>query len=589
MKYNFRKFFSMFFVAILLGALVPFRLMAADEPSFKASPSDIDAGSFEEMAVLAEDDSEAAEGADYGAINGKEMTEAYESGTQKASGTVSVTGTADSQIVDISVAEELFRDNAAEETGKDASSATESKSATEAEAEKETQASGGVETESGASDTGKEDSGTESGAKSGTSEESSSDDGEGDEEVEPEPIKVTSVKLNKKSASVYTGKTVKLSATVLPKNADNKAVTWKSSNSKVAKVTQKGVVTGVKKGTATITVTTKDGKKKATCKVTVKQTVKVTKVSLDRSSARIAKGEKLTLTAKVLPAKATNKAVTWKSSNTKVAKVSKTGVVTGVGKGTAKITVTTKDQKKKATCKVNVFVKNKGKSELLISSNTKVTVPASKDSFTVKGTATSNYKLKKIYFKLTLPSGKWKDMYYDYDGNIYEFDLAEEMGTDLNEIAFGEPKKQRNGKYKMLLEVTDGSGKTVSKSLSWTLKGDDGEALDTGESTLAFSSGVKVNVSEKKPYFSVAGKVTSNYSISRIDYQVVLPSRGKASGYMNYKDNYSVTLTKAIDDGLNKACILEGDSNPRKGDYSMTITVTDKKGKKITKTLKWTF
>ena len=63
---------------------------------------------------------------------------------------------------------------------------------------------------------------------------------------------------------------ITLKATVSPKNATNQKVTWKSSKSKIAKVDKNGKVTALKKGTATITVTTKDGKKKATCKVTVK-------------------------------------------------------------------------------------------------------------------------------------------------------------------------------------------------------------------------------------------------------------------------------------------------------------------------------
>lgn len=82
---------------------------------------------------------------------------------------------------------------------------------------------------------------------------------------------VTSVKLNKNSASIAVGKSVTLKATVAPTAANNKAVTWKSSNTSVAIVSSNGVVTGRKSGTATITATAKDGsKKKASCKVTVK-------------------------------------------------------------------------------------------------------------------------------------------------------------------------------------------------------------------------------------------------------------------------------------------------------------------------------
>ena len=105
-------------------------------------------------------------------------------------------------------------------------------------------------------------------------------------------IPVTSVKLNKTSQTIEKGATVSLTATVNPSNATNKNVTWKSSNTKVATVDQNGKVKGTAKGTATITVTTKDGAKTATCKVTVKDpaNIKVTSVKLNKTSQTIRKG-----------------------------------------------------------------------------------------------------------------------------------------------------------------------------------------------------------------------------------------------------------------------------------------------------------
>ena len=79
----------------------------------------------------------------------------------------------------------------------------------------------------------------------------------------------SSVKLNKTSATLVKGKTLQLTATVNPSNVSNKTVTWKSSNTKVATVSSTGKVTAVGKGTATITVTTKVGNKKASSKITV--------------------------------------------------------------------------------------------------------------------------------------------------------------------------------------------------------------------------------------------------------------------------------------------------------------------------------
>lgn len=164
-------------------------------------------------------------------------------------------------------------------------------------------------------------------------------------------VKVRSVSV-KKSASVYVGKKITLKATVKPSNASNKAVTWKSSDTKVATVSSKGVVKGLKKGTVTITATTKDGKRKAKCKVAVKA-VSVKSVSV-KKSLTIYVGKTSTLKPTVKPTNASNKAVTWKSSDTRVATVNSKGVVTAKTAGTATITVTTKDKKKTAKCKVTV-------------------------------------------------------------------------------------------------------------------------------------------------------------------------------------------------------------------------------------------
>ena len=130
----------------------------------------------------------------------------------------------------------------------------------------------------------------------------------------------------------------------------------------MATVTSAGKVTAVGKGTATITCTAKDGSGvKATCKVTVK--ILVNKVSLNRSTAKLVKGKSLQLKATVAPASASNKTVAWKSSNTKVAKVSSTGKVTAVGKGTATITCAARDGSgKKAYCKITVTAPSSGRS-----------------------------------------------------------------------------------------------------------------------------------------------------------------------------------------------------------------------------------
>ncbi|MBR2066697.1 MAG: Ig-like domain-containing protein [Solobacterium sp.] len=169
---------------------------------------------------------------------------------------------------------------------------------------------------------------------------------------EKSKVAVSSVALNKTSLTMKNGETATLTATVKPNNASNKSITWSSSDTKVATVDANGKVSAKGKGSATITATTNDGKKKATCKVTVTQPV--TGVSLNKTSASLNIGATLALSATVKPTNANNKNVTWASSNTKVATVDANGKVSAKAKGSATITVTTKDGSKKATCKITV-------------------------------------------------------------------------------------------------------------------------------------------------------------------------------------------------------------------------------------------
>ncbi|MBP9999051.1 MAG: Ig-like domain-containing protein, partial [Bacteroidales bacterium] len=158
---------------------------------------------------------------------------------------------------------------------------------------------------------------------------------------------VTSVTLSKTTAQLKAGETVTLTATVNPSDATDKTVTWSTSDATVASVSN-GVVTAIKVGTATITA--KAGDKTATCTVTVVATP-VTSVTLSKTSAQLKAGESVTLTATVNPSDATDKTVTWSTSDATVASVSN-GVVTALKVGTA--TITAKAGDKSATCTVTV-------------------------------------------------------------------------------------------------------------------------------------------------------------------------------------------------------------------------------------------
>ena len=168
-------------------------------------------------------------------------------------------------------------------------------------------------------------------------------------------VPVTGVSLNTSTLNLIEGGTDTLTATVEPNNATNRNVTWSSDNPSVATVNN-GVVSAVSEGTATITVTAQgDSTKSASCTVTVTAaTVSVTGVTLNKTSTSLYVGDTETLTATVAPDNATNKAVTWTSSNPSVATV-ENGVVTALARGTAVITATAADGSgASASCTVTV-------------------------------------------------------------------------------------------------------------------------------------------------------------------------------------------------------------------------------------------
>ena len=168
--------------------------------------------------------------------------------------------------------------------------------------------------------------------------------------VQKAAVKTTKITTTTKSLTLAKGATYKKLASsiaVTPVTSKEK-VTYSSSNKKVATVSSKGVIKAKKAGTAKITV--KSGSKKVV--VTVKVTgVKTTKLSGVPATKKIAKGKSFKIKAAATP-KNTDEKITFKSSNKKVATVTSKGVVKGLKKGTATITV--QSGSKKMTCKVTV-------------------------------------------------------------------------------------------------------------------------------------------------------------------------------------------------------------------------------------------
>ncbi len=175
----------------------------------------------------------------------------------------------------------------------------------------------------------------------------------------PTTVAVTGVTLNKTSLSMVEGNSETLTATVSPDNATNKAVSWKSSDASIASVDGTGKVTAVKAGSATITVSTTDGSKTATCSVSVTpKTISVTGVAIEPSTLEIKEGATFQLKATVSPADA-SQAVDWASPSPHIATVDQNGLLTAVAPGTVRIVVRSKAfTDKQGFCDVTVTQDN---------------------------------------------------------------------------------------------------------------------------------------------------------------------------------------------------------------------------------------
>lgn len=166
--------------------------------------------------------------------------------------------------------------------------------------------------------------------------------------------KVSSVELNKSEASIYLGETLKLAETVYPNNAYNKSVYWRSSNNSAATVDTTGQVRAVGLGNTTISVTTLDGSKTATCVINILP-IKVESISINQGPEKIIVGNSIKLEASINPSNATNKSVSWSSSKSDIATVDSNGLVKAVGVGNVTITATSIDGNKTASCTIDVL------------------------------------------------------------------------------------------------------------------------------------------------------------------------------------------------------------------------------------------
>ena len=168
-------------------------------------------------------------------------------------------------------------------------------------------------------------------------------------------IPVTELRLNRNAMQLRVGESETLSVEIIPADAANRNVTWASSDSSVARVDENGKVTARKAGTAVITVKSQDSGVTDTCTVTVtSETIRVTAVMLPVSPISLTVLESTTLVPEIIPLNATDRSVTWSSSDSSIVSVNGDGVIVGRKEGTAVVTVKTNDGNYTDSCAVMV-------------------------------------------------------------------------------------------------------------------------------------------------------------------------------------------------------------------------------------------
>jgi uncharacterized protein YjdB len=168
-------------------------------------------------------------------------------------------------------------------------------------------------------------------------------------------VTVKSIDITLQETKIEIGKEITIVANIIPIDATNKNMTWTSSNPDIASIDKTGKIHAIKKGKTTITVTTEDGKKSDIIELSVfEKEIKVESISITIAKSTLEIGKEITIVANILPINATNKNITWNSSNPEIASIDKTGKVHAIKKGKTIISVTTEDGKKTNSYEISI-------------------------------------------------------------------------------------------------------------------------------------------------------------------------------------------------------------------------------------------
>ena len=163
---------------------------------------------------------------------------------------------------------------------------------------------------------------------------------------------IKEIKLDKSEIEIYVGKTAKLTPTIIPDDAEDKSIIWKSENDSIVKVNENGLILGIKDGETKIIVSSIDEKVSTSCKVKVLP-IDVEEIELLESKLTLTIGEKGSIISTIVPNNATHKELSYESSDISIAKVNENGVIEAIKEGQVIVTVKSINGKT-ATCEVKV-------------------------------------------------------------------------------------------------------------------------------------------------------------------------------------------------------------------------------------------
>ena len=308
-------------------------------------------------------------------------------------------------------------------------------------------------------------------------------------------IEVEALTMSQPSAEIEEGTSIQLYASITPSNATEKKVTWSSSKLAVATVSDEGLVSAVSTGTSTITALA--GAKTASCVITVvKAVVHITRIELDKTTLTLVEGDQHTLVPIIYPSDATDKSVSWSSSQENIATVDN-GVVTAVSPGNAKIIAKTQDGGKVAECDLIVEKKlapsvSVGASHITcvsacligrtnieqLSSSAEVGIAYSTSATTLvaspvfcKAESFSSSEDYEIYVINLEPNTKYfYRSYVSYNGENYYGDVQEfttKELTDMVETMDASDIEASSAKLNARIDLTDVKGNDLAYGIQW--------------------------------------------------------------------------------------------------------------------------